>query len=368
MTASSAQQMELNIARYRLVLSPAGVVAVFVDPAEPLLSRWIPLSSGLFLVDRHFLFVMALHFTYSAFVYMLLRRDRVRPELVAAVTIWVDLFFGAAAGIFTEGSTSPAYPFFIFAVLAAGLRAGVRQALWVTAASVVLYEGLIVISAGGSAESYVMRPVYLAIIGYLVGSLGQQRLDLEDEISQFKVNEQRHRIARDLHDNFTQALAAISLRLESWRRQLDAGGGADLLPDLVDLQQSVKREAEQLRIYTRSLAGVVAQADTADSSNATRLRMVADLSGPLGLVDQVLQIVREGLTNVRRHAHAKTASIEIRGEPACLRVIIEDDGVGFRNDVPPWSIASRVRELRGHVEVMERAGCGARLVITVPQS
>jgi signal transduction histidine kinase len=367
MIASGAQQMELNVARCRLVLSPAAVAAVYVDPAQPLLSRWIPVVSGLFQIDFHFLAIMGLHFAYSACVYVALRRDWMSPERMAARTTWVDVLFAAAAGIFTEGSTSPAFPFFAFAVVAAGLRTGLRQALWVTAASVVLYECLIMISARGGAEAYIMRPVYLAITGYLVGSLGQQRLDMQDEISRFEVSEQRQRIGRDLHDNFTQALAAISLRLESWRRQLRADPSAELLPDLIDLQQSVKRQAEELRTYTRSLAGVAAHADADEPTTATGLRLVADVSGSVVLLDHILQIVREGLSNIRRHAHANSATIEIRAEQSCLQVSIEDDGGGFPGDSPPWSIASRVKELGGRVQIVADEGRGTRLLITVPQ-
>jgi signal transduction histidine kinase len=280
----------------------------------------------------------------------------------------VDVLFGGGAALLTEGSTSPGYPFFAFAVVAAGLRAGLRPALWVTAASVMLYECLIMISAGASAEAYIMRPVYLAVTGYLVGSLGQQRLDLQDEISLLEVREQRHRIARDLHDNFTQALAAISLRLESWRKQLQTDPDAVLLPDLLDLQQSVKRQADDLRTYTRSLAEVGTGADAGEPTDTTRLRLHADVSAPLPLVDHILQIVREGLSNIRRHAHASGATVDIQAEPGAVRVSIADDGVGCRGGAPPWSIASRVDELGGQVAFETSAGRGARLVITVPLS
>jgi DNA-binding NarL/FixJ family response regulator len=55
------------------------------------------------------------------------------------VTICADVLFGAAFGMFTEGATSPACVFFAFAVVAAGVRAGLRQARVVTGASVVMY-------------------------------------------------------------------------------------------------------------------------------------------------------------------------------------------------------------------------------------
>ena len=368
MTPTGMQQMEQNIARCRLVLSVAALVAMYVDPAEPLLSRWIPLVSGPFVMDFRLLTVMVLHLTYSGSVYFLLWREWVPAQRVAAQTIWIDVLFGAAIGMLTEGVTSPAFPFFAFAVVAAGLRAGLRQAIGVTAASVGLYECLIVISTRGSAELYIMRPVYLAITGYLVGYLGQQHLDLQDEMRHIEVAEQRHRIARDLHDNFSQVLAGVDLRLESWRRQLRAKPGAEMLSELAELQGSVKRQSEDLRSYTRSLAGLEIRAAGEDAGTVTRLRVSAELSGSVDLVDHILQIVREGISNVRRHARASAARIEIRTDQSQVRVSIEDDGVGFQVDTTPWSIASRVKELGGRLQIVAEKGRGAQLLITVPQA
>jgi signal transduction histidine kinase len=367
MTATGVQQMEQNIARCRLVLSLAAIVAMYVDPAEPLLARWIPLVSGPFVMDFRLLAVMGLHLGYSVLVYVSLWRESLSPERIAAQTMWVDVLFGAVIGTFTEGATSPAYLFFAFAVVAAGLRAGLRQAMWLTAASAGLYVCLIVISARSGAEVYIMRPVYLAITGYLVGSLGQQRLELQEEMRQLEVTEQRHRIARDLHDNFAQALAGIDLRLEGCRRQLRANPAAEMLTELTDLQASVKRESEDLRTYTRSLAGLEMHPSTGDATTPTRLWVRADLSGSLDLVDHILQIAREGISNVRRHARARTAKIEIRTEQSQVHVSIEDDGVGFQVDATPWSIASRVREIGGRIQIVAAEGRGAHLLITVPQ-
>jgi len=367
MTTNGVPQLEQNIARCRVILSLAAIAAVYIDPAEPLLSRWIPLVSGAFAMDFRLAAVMLAHITYSVTVYLVLRQGWVAPRDVVRRTVWIDVLFGAAIGILTEGVPSPAYPFFAFAVLAAGLRARLRQAMAVTAASVVVYEVLILISTGGGAEVYIMRPVYLAITGYLVGYLGQQWLDAQDEMRQFEIVEQRHRIARDLHDNFSQALAGINLRLESCRLKLDADPAVNVLADLVELQDSVRREYDELRAFTRSLAGLEVTPVSEDGETVPRFSLRAEVVGSADLVDHVLQIVREGIANVRRHARAQHANIDIRTDPNEVRVSIEDDGVGFQGDVPPWSIASRAREFGGRIDIVA-AGAGARLLITVPHA
>jgi signal transduction histidine kinase len=286
---------------------------------------------------------------------------------VAPQTMWVDVLFAAAIATLTEGVTSPSYPFFAFAVVASGLRAGLGQAMQVTLASLGLYVCLIVASTRGGAEAYIMRPVYLMITGYLVGSLGQQRLELQEQMRQFEVNEQRLRIARELHDGCAQALAGINLRLESSRRLLRANAVAEALADLTGLQDSVKREYDALRAFARSLAGVESTDPEPEGNGATRLRVRAEVSGSLELVDHVLGIAREGINNVRRHARASSASIVIRADQSAVHIDIEDDGVGFRNGVTPWSIASRVKEIGGDIAIVADQRPGAHLLITLPQ-
>jgi signal transduction histidine kinase len=90
-----------------------------------------------------------------------------------------------------------------------------------------------------------------------------------------------------------------------------------------------------------------------------------NVSTPAGHVDHLLQILREGVTNVRRHAKARTASVHVDGAGEEIVVRIEDDGVGFADDGDPWSIRSRVRELGGRLEV-GRDG-GGHLTITLPR-
>jgi len=365
-SATDQRHMERNIARCRLILSVAAVVAIYIDPAEPLLSRWVSLVSGPFVMDFRLLLVVSLHLLYSVLVAAALWGEWVSPARVAALTMWLDVLFGAVIGTLTEGVTSPSYPFFAFAVVAAGLRAGLRQAIAVTIASVGLYVGLIVISTHGSADVYIMRPVYLAIVGYLVGYLGERRLALQEEMRQLEAAEQRHRIGRELHDGFAQALAGINLRLESWRRLLRANPAADVLTDLGDLQSSVQREYDELRTYTRWLAGVEVTPTSSGEAATTRLSLRAEFSGSVDLVDHVLQIAREGINNVRRHAQAMTAMIEIHTDPSHVQISIADDGMGFSGEMAPWSITSRVKELGGHMQIVTDRGAGAQLLITLP--
>ena len=119
MRATGEPQLEQNIARARIVLSLAALVAVYVDPAQPLLSHWVPLVSGAFVMDARLVTVMLLHLGYSVSLQFALNRGWLAPPRIVVPTIWIDVLFAAAVGLLTEGETSPAFPFFAFAVLAA---------------------------------------------------------------------------------------------------------------------------------------------------------------------------------------------------------------------------------------------------------
>jgi signal transduction histidine kinase len=358
------QEMEYDIARCRVVLSMAAMLVVYIDPEEPLLAHWIPWISGRFTMDPRLFFVMAAHLAYS--VTMFAGSGRVFTVRMAAMSVWIDVLFGVVIGVMTEGVTGPMYPFFTFAVAVSGLRGGMRQAVLATTVSLILYVCVIVISTRGGADVYIMRPVYLAITGYLIGYLGQQRLELQEQMRQLEVAEQRHRIARDLHDGYAQALAGVNLRLEAAREQLAAGASEQVLADLTRLQTSVQHEYDDLRDYVRSLAGVGVARGELPLPRNTRIRLRADFAGSPDRLTNVLSIVREGLSNIVRHASAHSASIEIHSDGGAVRVVIRDDGVGYRGQKAPWSIDSRVREAGGQIRI-GRENAGTDLQITLPQ-
>jgi len=216
------------------------------------------------------------------------------------------------------------------------------------------------------ADVYIMRPVYLAITGYLVGYLGQQSLELQARMRQLEVDAQRHRIARDLHDGYAQALAGITLRLEGTRRLLRSDASGEALEELTELQDSVNREYDELRRYARSLAGLDATPSVEDDGAPVRLTLRADVTGSAELVEHVLGIAREGLMNVRRHSRATTARIDIRGDATEVRIDINDDGIGFSDDAAPWTIASRSRDLGARLHIDRGPGSGAHVSITLP--
>jgi signal transduction histidine kinase len=355
-----------NFARCRLILSVVALVAVYVDPTQPIVTRWISLTSGSFMIDPLALTIMGMHLCYSVLI-LALPGAVVSSPLTLLLTTWCDVFFGAAIAVVTEGGASPFFTFFAFAVMEAGLTAGFQRAMLVTLVSVALYLSLIVVSAAGNNNVYITRPIYIAITGYLVGYFGQQRLNLEAGMRELAVAAEREQIARDLHDVRAQVLAGISLGLVSCQELLRRQRYTEALLDLSDLQASVDREHDDLRAYMRSLiSGDLTQVRNR-TSVATRFSVRAQFDGSGALVDHVLQILREGVTNVMRHSHAGAAALHVEDAGRELRIRIDDDGVGFRNpEQQPWSIASRVSELGGTMQRVQEDMPGAHLAITLP--
>ncbi|HYC00964.1 MAG TPA: histidine kinase [Candidatus Limnocylindrales bacterium] len=359
--------IDRNISRCRLILSAVALLALFIDPTQPTVFRE-PREPQWFSIDPYTLTVFAVHLFYGSLVHLSLVRRLVSPDRLATVTTWMDVVFGATIAFFTEGASSPFYAFFIFAVVQVGFRGGFRLALTVTLVSMILYAAMIALSAPGQMNTYLMRPVYLAIIGYLVAYLGQQRLNLEGEIRRLAAAEQRNRIARDLHDGWAQALAGINLRIEAARELLRRGEHEAAQQELAELREGVNREYDDLRTFMRSLAGVASPATTARAPKTdVAVTVGAQFEGSAQLVGQVLQILREATSNVMCHSSACSANLHVQRTEEGLTISIDDDGVGFDHaEQQPWSIASRVRELGGQLHIVPRVGRGAHLSIILP--
>jgi signal transduction histidine kinase len=358
------------VARCRLILSVIALIAVYIDPTEPTLLPWLHLTSGAFQIDPWAFGVMGGHLVYSLTVYALLARGIVAPLRLARFTTWADVIFGAVIVMFTEGTSSPFWAFFVFAVIAAGTHGGLRRSLAVTTASVASYMSLILIAWHGDTNLYLMRPVYLAVVGYLTAFLGQRRLTLETEVHHLEATRERNQIARALHDGCVQTLGGTNLSLQSCRELVRTGRTDEALAILGELQHNIAREYDELRAWVRELAEVEpAQAPIRPQPQATRFTVSVELSGTAGLVEHVLQIVREAVTNVKRHARARSAVVNVRTTDGQVFIAIDDDGQGFTDpEQVPWSISSRVQEAGGELRIARDARPGAHLRLALPEA
>src|SRR5262249_46667475 len=150
---------------------------------------------------------------------------------------------------------------------------------------------------------------YLAIMGYLVGYLGEQRLALEARLRALEAANQRERIPRSLHDEYVQALAAVNVRVEICRALLKQGRHEEAPGALPERQMGLNGEHDELRNYIRSLVDLEAGLARRTVERRTRFAVHARFDGSLLLIEHALQIMLEGARNVGVHAGADSAVI-----------------------------------------------------------
>jgi signal transduction histidine kinase len=347
--------LDVRVAQARVVLSLLAILSLYVDPSQ----------GGLFHLDTRLLTVLLCHLLYSALTYLALVY-RLATDRVRKMSVGLDLIFATVIAFLTEGRTSPSLIFFVFPIVAVGFRTGFRDTLLVTLCCVALYA-LVVEISDGLFSIYLMRAVYLAISGYLIGFFGQQRVDFERRLRELETEAEREAIARSLHDGYLQALAGVNLRLESCRDMLISNESAAAVAEIMEIQRGVSREYDEVRGYVRSL--VCAERPTSGVTRTdrdTRFHVQAAFTASGEVVEHIIQILLEGIRNTRRHGRARSGSINVRQLSEAIKIILDDDGIGFGQPItPPWTIASRVAEFGGRL-VVNSESAGAHLEISLP--
>jgi signal transduction histidine kinase len=203
--------------------------------------------------------------------------------------------------------------------------------------------------------------------------------------------EERKRIAQELHDDLGQQLSALEFsakrveRLAGVARRNHPLGTAirDLQAQIDCALTSVKRMTQQLRPLALETLGFPAAiewlaAEFGNRSNvqlACRFRAVGfDVSEPAATA--IFRIVQEALTNVARHACARSVTIDFyRDRGACV-LRIADDGVGKKSNGDARSpqslglsgMAERAAQFRGTLSIHTSEGAGFAIVVRLPLS
>jgi len=195
--------------------------------------------------------------------------------------------------------------------------------------------------------------------------------------------EERARVARELHDDVCQQLGCLVLELEILRREDQHRRKADrVLAGVVDLAQdamkSLRDLSHQLHSAKLQMVGLVsAIRGLANDLSGPDLRIAFSHEAvPAGLPDDValclFRVVQEALRNVVKHSAATQASVHLRGEEHGLALSITDNGVGFDVDdirtkgLGLLSISERLQSVGGRLDIWSRPGSGTQLEIVVP--
>lgn len=214
----------------------------------------------------------------------------------------------------------------------------------------------------------------------------QQISDLFGRLVTAQENE-RTRIARDLHDQVGQHIAGLSIGLSNLKRK--RGGGRDeILAAVTWMQREMTALAQEIRNVSHELhptafhhAGLVRALRVACSQFEHRQGIVVAFraDADLGPIDHQVElglyrVAQELLHNVAKHASARRVEVDLTRLPDGVRLTVADDGKGFNlgeirrgaGGLGLVSIEERVRSMRGQVDIRTTPGRGTLVEVQIP--
>jgi signal transduction histidine kinase len=206
--------------------------------------------------------------------------------------------------------------------------------------------------------------------------------------------EERKRIARELHDDTIQAMIALSRHLDTLASS-NAGGEQEIpqsaLRRIEELRDQTDRVIEGMRRFSRDLRpsilddlGLLPALESLTTTMTerdgiqTQLQVVGEKRRFSPEVELTLfRITQEALSNVRKHAQATQAAVTVEFTDSAVQMTIQDNGVGF---IPPAltgdlaatgklglvGMQERVRLLQGTLAVESQPGVGAKVTVNAP--
>jgi PAS domain S-box-containing protein len=224
------------------------------------------------------------------------------------------------------------------------------------------------------------KEAQLTEINAKLGQLSVKMIDAQED--------ERRRIARDLHDQVGQILTALKLQLGSLAKRpaIDAPASAMLMP--IDLAEEALRHTRDLSaslhphllddLGLESALGWLIDRFIRPSLPDVELRArLQPARGPEAIELVAFRVVQEALTNVVRHAEASRVGVILEAHDGTLSIEVIDDGVGFdagetwidlqrSTSLGVGSMHDRVTEMGGQLSVESQAGTGTSLRVRLP--
>lgn len=215
------------------------------------------------------------------------------------------------------------------------------------------------------------------------GAVAIENAKLAEQLSRLAVVEERDRISMDLHDGIIQSIYAIGMKLELMRTMLPESAEVD--QQIGAMNHDLNQVIEDLRRYIQNLQqGVDHSLSLRQQINeiaenfqeVCQARLLVDLPRGFAQLDEqhvhaLVQVAREALSNIVRHAGATQVYLDIHETQTQIALVISDDGIGF----DPVSVHSgnglrniqqRAHRFGGKVEISSRAGRGTTLTVRLP--
>lgn len=238
--------------------------------------------------------------------------------------------------------------------------------------------------------------LYLGLAGRGVAqSLASSRAlrsQYEAKMREAGAQEERHRLARDLHDSIKQQTFAIHTSAATAQVRLEGdGNGARRAIDQIriaarDAMTEMEVMLDQLRAEPLEAAGLLEALKRLCETTGFRIgapvACIIDTPAPFAplapdTAQTVLRVAQEALANVARHARASHVTVTLHSAGGHMTLTVEDDGVGLDRISPDFSpmsrgmglanMRSRAEELGGDLRITDRAGgTGTTVTLSIP--
>lgn len=212
---------------------------------------------------------------------------------------------------------------------------------------------------------------------------GIDSIHMAQELRDNAVREDRDRIAREVHDSIIQTLFAVGLGLQA--RSVSTADESDMRAAMDDAAIAIDASIAELRRLIYDLHGDLPRRD---SLVAEVEDLVARLGGPyevpvvvsstgsipeldVSLIDDVLQIVRESVSNALRHSGATSIDVSLSADERSLLLKIADNGDGFDVANAPrglglTNMATRTKRAGGTLDIESSHGSGTSVEARIP--
>lgn len=216
-----------------------------------------------------------------------------------------------------------------------------------------------------------------------------ENLRLKSREQELAVSEERNLLAQELHDSIAQGLAFLNIQVQLLADSLQRGQAEEAMQTAGQLREGVQESYDDVRELLVHFRTRLNQADL-ESAIATALQKFEGQTGiqtefehsgdamPLAPTDelQIMHIVQESLSNVRKHARASRVHVSLRRSPGGGELVVTDDGQGFDPDDPARNVSGRhvgleiMRErahrIGGECRILSQPGAGTRVVLVLP--
>ncbi len=227
------------------------------------------------------------------------------------------------------------------------------------------------------------RSLLEALTAHLAGAMENLRLNALEK--QAAVSQERELLARELHDSIAQALAFLNIQVQLMRDAMDSGHPDRMRDVLSEIDLGVRECYGDVRELLLNFRTRTSEEDI-EPALLTTLRKFEHHSGlraslrmqghgmPLDpdVQIQVLHIVQEALSNVRKHSGATQVWVDVQQQPQ-WRFEVRDNGVGFETGSPLDEthvgvriMSERAASVAANLEVMSTPGRGSSVILTLP--